>query len=276
MRRIIIGIAAPLLAVLSVHVGWAGEITRASLHKLLVRSGTYQEAVRLPDLVRAVEARVPARGPEQAKGAHQKPPQPDEPCRPCENFLKPANTLRAISEQVRRNISEADARTLLVWFDSPLGKRISQAEADALTPRAYQQINASATKLLADKPRVQLAREQDRVQHTTDTLMQTRKTIVMASFVKVLQSMSPGEPLPAKELNAFKAQLAARFQQARPQLERATILGLVYTYRHIGTASLRKYLAFLQTPPAQRFHEDVIAGMEAVSRQAMVSVATGR
>ncbi len=163
-----------------------------------------------------------------------------------------------------------------MWFDSPLGKRISQAEADASTPRTYQQINASATKLLADKPRVQLAREQDRVQHTTETLMQSRKTVVLASFVKVLQLMSPGQPLPAKEINAFKAQLAARFQQARPQLERATILHLVYTYRHIGTASLRQYLAFLQTPPAQRFHEDVIAGLEAVTRQALVSMETGR
>ncbi len=74
MRRIIIGVAATLLAVLSVNVGWAGEITNASLHKLLVLSGTYQEAQRLPDLVRADEAQVQARGQEQAKATHQRPP----------------------------------------------------------------------------------------------------------------------------------------------------------------------------------------------------------
>lgn len=264
-----------LMAVMSIGIASASEVSIASLHQLLALSGIDQQVRDIPRQLRVGMEQAERRAEQQAKAANDKAVISHEfraAGQAMTSAFNPADMLRAIGKQVRHNMSEQDVRTMLAWFRSPLGRRINKAEEDASTPAADRRMFASAKKLLADKPRVRFARKLDELLHLTDTMMEFQENMAVASFVAFAGAARPGHPVAVR---AFRAKVAAKFQQARPRFAQFTILHSVYTYQHINMANLRKYLAFLKAPPALRFNKCVIAGLDTSARQAMAKLTKG-
>lgn len=274
MKRMIM-VAAFLMAAISAGVCSASEISDASLHKLLVLSGVDKQVRQFPPLLRMGMEQARQQLAKQAAAAHKKPPLTDAYINDLENAatraFEPDGILQAVTKQIRRSISEEDARKMLVWFNSGTGKRINKAEEDASTPAAYRQMASMAKTLLADKPRVQFARELDELLHLTDTTMRLQENTSAAMYVAFSTANHPDQPV---HVEAFRQKLEAALKPMRPKLVQVTILSSVYTYRNIDMASLNKYLAFLKTKRSLRFNDSLTAGMEAGVGQSLGKLAT--
>lgn len=266
-------VAAFLMTAMSTGICAASEISNASLHKLLVLSGIDEQSKEIPASVQANFERLRQQVKQQT-AAGNKPSLSDDDLKAMEHIavraFDPEGFIRATATQVRRSVSEQDARAMLVWYDSRIGKKINKAEEDASTPEAYRKIVASARQLLADKPRVRFAREMDKLLHETDTMAELQENTTVAMAVAFWTARHPDQPAPIK---AIKQKIEASLKQARPRIEQMTIISSVYTYRNIDMASLHKYLAFLKTPAAMRFDNSQIIGLEAGAGQAIGKLA---
>lgn len=272
--KTIIGVAGLLVAVTWAGIGSAREISNASLQRLMVLAGTRQEVQQWPAMARMAGEQVERQLNEKAAAAHKKPPQFDKQLRAfiqaMASGLKPSEMLSAIAKQVKHNVSEQDAQAMFPWLESPVGRRISKAEAVSSTPLAYRQMMASAKQLLAEQSRVQFALEQDKVVHITDISMQFAENLEEATFVATWHAMFPNQPMPATLRTAIKKDIVTRVQNARPRFERLTIISSVYAYRHIAMNNLQKYLVFLKTPAALRFNKSVMDGLDVGARRAVL------
>lgn len=248
----------------------AGELSNASLDKLLILSGTNKQVSQFPRLLRM--------GMDQArqreKSIHENPAMSDGEYEVLVNTMtdafKPMNILQAIGGEVKHSVSEQDAKKILAWYDSRLGKKVKNAEEVATTPASYREMVASAKTLLADKKRVQFAKKLDALLHITDTTMHIQVNAALAMFVAFSSEINPHQPVDTK---AFRKRLSAHLRKGRPKIERLVILSTVYTYRKIDMNSLEKYLAFLNSPEARRFNKSLIAGMETGMNQSMERMA---
>lgn len=238
----------------------AGEISDASLNKLLQLSGIQAMVSQFPGLLRMrmQQAR------ERDRFTHNQPSMSDDDYRELEDTMltafKPAGILAAIGKRVRRSVSEAEAEKMLAWYDSDLGKQIGRAEADSSTPAAMRDMMASAQRLLADKPRVLYAVKLDKLLHMTDMSMRFQVNAAVAMFVAFSTKKNTHRPA---NLKAFKKRLAAGMERQRHRIRRSVIISTVYTYRDIAMKDLERYRAFLQTPAALRLNEALASGMDA-------------
>lgn len=261
-------LATILLGATSVGVACASEITDASLHRLLTLSGERQEVQRFPGLLRVGIKMAEKRVESKATTAKQKAALADEYGKMEDavgSAFVPADILSAVAEQLKHNVSEQDAHALLAWLNSPLGRRIRKAEENASTVAAYRQKLALGKTLLADKPLVHFAMEQDKLLHLTTMLMNIKENMVVAWFVA---SSGAGHTVRPARIKAFRAKVAARLEHERPQFEQYAILSEVYTFRHFKMDSLRRYRAFTKTPPALRAHKSIVTGLEIGFKQA--------
>lgn len=259
-----------LMTTMSAGVCSATEISDTSLHQLLVLSGIDKMTTQLSPMVR--EGMEQARRKEEKD--NKKPAMSDHDYKVMENDMvssfKPDDLLKIVSTQVRHHISEQDARKMLVWYNSRIGKRINTAEEDAGTVRAYRQMRAEARQLLANKPLVQYARELDQVDHATGIMMKTQENIALALYIAFSTSQHPDRPL---HIKVIRQKIEAAMHKERPRYEQMTIIYSVYAYRNIDMASLQKYLAFMKTPTAMRFSEYANGALSEGISQAMAKMA---
>ncbi len=260
-------IASIALMVCAASQSWAGDITENSVSQLMTLSGVNKEVSHYPEFINMglEQARL------QAKAQQQKSPISDAEFTQMKSAMtaafQPADILHAIGGEVKNGVSEADAKTILEWYQSELGRKITKAEDDAANPAAYQKMAQSAQSLMADEKRVDFAKRMDKLLKVTDKMMQLQENLAVAMFVAF--STASNQPANAAE---FKAKISPMVQQQRANFEQAMILSNVYTYRDLDMASLEKYMAFLEGAETMRFNESVHKGMAAGLDQSVTKV----
>ncbi len=263
MKRVM-QITLVLLMIFIPYIVWAQDITKDSLDKLMALSGLNRQVAQFPGMVWA--------GVEQAR--QQRSPIPDEEFRemrgPIEGAFKPSEILSTISTEIKSNISESEARDLLDWYESDVGRRITKAEENASTPAAYQEMLREAQSLLADEERVKFAKRIDRLVNATDTTMQLQEKTGTAAFTAISEAMNPDRQV---DIEAFKAQMAAQEQQTRANIEQLVIVSFVYSYKGIDTGSIEKYIKFLERRSTRKFNDSAIRGMEHAFTQSIDKMA---
>ena len=269
MKKLLsIGILLTTLLAATAFSGTAGAagISDASMAKLLQLSGIHDMVAQFPNLLRMRMAQARQRD----RFAHSQPSMSDAEYRELENTMldafKPAGILQAIGQAVRQSVSEADARQMLAWYGSDLGRKIDRAEQDSSTPAAMRDMAATAHRLLADKPRVLYAVKLDKLLHMTDMSMRFQVNAAVAMFVAFSTKKNAHRPA---NLKAFRKRIAAGLERQRPRIRRSVIVSTVYTYRNIDMKALEQYRAFLNSPPALRLNRALMRGMDAGMDQAI-------
>ena len=227
-------------------------------------SGINKQMGELPGMVQA--------GIEQASQQEAKIPEADlkEIKKSVKEAFQAAAITSAMSSEIKKGISEADAKKLLAWYESSLGKKITKAEEEASTPAAYQQMINEAQSLLADQERVAIAREIDRLVNATDLVMQLQEKTGIAVFTALSKAMEPAQPV---NIAAFKAQMSAQEQQIRQNVEQLMIVSFVYSYKNIEIENLKKYVAFLARPETKKFNDSALTGMKSGLNQSIDKMA---
>lgn len=246
----------------------ARQVSNETLDTLLEVSGIYKQAHAIPLMVTAAVERTRTRANRQKDG-----PLTDEDFDELEksmgNAFQADDILKSTGDAIRKKVSEADAKKLIAWYESKEGRQITDAQKAAYLPAEQKDMIAHARALLADKPRVAIARRLKKLLHATGDAMKFRERAALALYTAVSQKLQPNKPVDVK---AIKARLDARMAQRRPIMEKATTLVFVHMYRKLDMATLKRYEAFLKTPQARRFNDSARAGLMAGLDQALARI----
>ncbi len=262
-------IASIAVMVCASSLSWAEAVTQSSLDKLMTLSGITKEVSHFPELLQLGLNQA------QQQAKLQKSPMSDADFtqirKAMTSAFQPADIVRAISGEVKGSVSEADAKAILAWLESDLGRKITKAEDDASDPAAYQKMAKSVESLMSDEKRVQFAQRLAKALNSTEQMLEVQENLGVAMVVAMSTASNPAQPVKAADI---KAKIAPMLEQQRPNLEQGLLRSYVYTYKDIDLASLDKYVAFLEEPSSKRFHESVMKGMSTGLEQAGTKVGT--
>jgi hypothetical protein len=244
----------------------AAEVTKDSLNKLMQLSGLNKQMAEVPGVILAGFEQASRQGSPVQDGEMQ------EMKETIVSAFQPSVILAAVAAEVRKGVSEADAREMLGWYESELGRKITKAEELASTPAAYEEMQREARSLLADEQRVGYARKIDALAKMTDMTMRLQEYTGVAVFTAVEKTRMPDFPV---QLASLKAQWAIQEPRIRESVEQLVTASFVYSYRTIAGGDIEKYIGFMERPVTIRFNESVVRGLERAFNQCTDSMAKG-
>jgi hypothetical protein len=225
------------------------EISDGSLNKILDLSGLAMQVDQFPGLIKA--------GMEHAK--QQGTPIPDAEYDlmviSVDKAILPSEIIGIIKSSLKQSITEEEAKELLAWYESDLGKEITNAEENASTPEAYQQMMQAAPSLLENSERVEFSKRLDALMGATDMNMDIQKHSSIAVYSTIMTAIQPDTPI---NIEAFKAQMDAASAQTRAAIQQMVTVSFVYSYKNIEINKLNKYEAFLNKHATVKFNKVVI------------------
>lgn len=172
--------------------------------------------------------------------------------------IQPSVILAEMRHSLNQSLSNKEIETLLKWYESDIGKKITDAEKKASTPEAFQQMQNAAQQLLANTKRVEVATRLDTLLNTTDMAMEIQRTSSIAVYSSIMTALAPDQEL---NLDTYKAQMTAIEPQIRAQLHQLILMSFIYSYQNIDDNSLATYEAFLNRPITQKFNNSTIKGL---------------
>ncbi|MDX1755040.1 MAG: DUF2059 domain-containing protein [Marinobacter sp.] len=163
-----------------------------------------------------------------------------------------------IRTSLASKLSTADVQKLLRWYESDLGREITEAERQASDPAAYGDMMRQAKSLYGDTRRVKFAEQLDKLIGATDMVMELQKNAGLAVFSAIMLGTQPEANI---DLSAYEDQIASEIESTRPAVEQGIVLSFLYSYRNLEMEQLDEYSEFLREPETRRFNNTVIESM---------------
>jgi hypothetical protein len=158
---------------------------------------------------------------------------------------------RIVVDDTGKNLNKAELQELRDWYNSPLGKKITQLEQASSSSKAYDEIRKEGDLLLSNKKRLALVQEIDKTIHATDWAVnvELQSTIAMLGGLAQIQH---------KNITANLVQFASAIEEQkamlRPQVEKSILLWYMYTYKKLSNEELNAYIEFLKRSNTQKFN----------------------
>lgn len=222
------------------------DVSDESIDQLIVLSGLQTQIDQFPALIKD--------GMEQAKQQGSPIPEPRFRLlvKSVEESISPETIIEEIRVSLKESILEDEAKELLTWFESDIGKSITRAEERASTPEAVQEMMQSGQSLLRKTELVKFAKRLDALLGSTEMTMDLQKHSGIAVYSALVTAMRPTAPL---DIEMITKQVEEANSQTRPVIEQMITASIVYTYQNIETNDLTQYEEFLNTPAATKFHK---------------------
>jgi hypothetical protein len=241
----------------------AGGASEGSINNLMELSGLNKQIDEIPGgIAGGIKAGL-------QKGAQLSEEQYAQVEKAAFQSFQPEKISAAISSQLKHTLSEAETQKLLKWYRSDLGKKITQAEAQASEPAAYQAMVNQAKSLLADKERVNMALRIDKLVNASEMSLEFQKSTATAVYTSIVKANQPDQPV---DMAPFKAQLAKDEAKLMQQVKQFVVLSFVYTYKDIADADMEQYMDFLARPETRKFNDNAISTMQEVLSESVKSM----
>lgn len=231
--------------VVSAAYAQGGEDARALMAELLDLSGLKRQIAQFPSFMQA--------GALQGGVQKLKPTEAAKVNQAIAEVFRPDPLYRMISEQIGGQLPPGHLSSLLAWYRSPLGKRLSELEVQATTPQALQEMQRFSAQLQrkpAAPERLALIRKLDQAARATDAAIE----MVVVSFRGMAKALDPALPpekrLKPGELDRLTARLKAEFEAP---LRAQSLTAMLYTYQSVPDSEISEYVAFLQSEAGTAF-----------------------
>lgn len=150
------------------------------------------------------------------------------------------------------SLSDQQLQTVMEWYETPVAKKIGEAEVAASRPEAWAEIQAKAPELnrqFRGSERAGMFDRFDKASRATESAVDTSIAVQLGL---------------ASALSALKGDNAASYDQMKRQIEgqRGVLEGMVsqqvydsylFTYRDISAAELDLYIQFLESDAGSQF-----------------------
>ena len=176
--------------------------------------------------------------------------------------------MASVRKTFYREAQGRDLEPSLEWLRSPLGVRISRAEAEAARPEVLEEMMEFFEEyqgIDSDSPRVRLLSDFDEAAGVTESGV--RLALEMArSTARGVNHLAPGAQPASAE--ALEDQISQLRQQIRPLLRESTKLLLYFKFRGLNDEEIRQYLEFVRSSDGQWLQEAVLNSLVQALRDA--------
>ena len=261
LRRVLVGLTCGFIAVAPARA----QIDVGSAESLMRQSGLWLQLDGVVQQVRAGTLAALANAPTQ--------PSASEVARLTSaiDAAYATDRMRAVAlATLTGGIDARQVTALRRWFDSPLGRAVTQLEeaasVDTAEPPALMQ---QGTALLEAMPAERRALLAELVQVSRTAEVATELTInTSLAAMRGLASVQPGTPPDAME------RLSAALEGQRPQLMQSftalSLAAFAKSYQALASPDLMRYVEFLKSAAGQHFSQVAARALEA----AMVEAST--
>lgn len=156
-------------------------------------------------------------------------------------------------EVLKQRLSNKDIKEALAWYEGELGQRFVKLEIAATDPEQQVQQQQHIPKLLENSDRFSLIRELDAA-----TGASKANLAMVASMQKTMMYALLGQNMAQAEIDQLIDLTQASM---KAELEMLVLGGMLYTYRDVNDADIRRYKTFAQTASGQAFHQAVSEAM---------------
>ncbi len=170
---------------------------------------------------------------------------------------------KVVLAELTGKLTDRDIKEVLLWLDSPLGKRCTQLEEAGSTSKALAVMQQYAAGLKNSPPtaeRMKLLREFDSAVKCTET------AVAVAIKTQIAVAVAVNATFPVEQQKPLD-DIAREIEKTRPAVEASVrshmLISCLYTYRSLTDAEIRLYTAFARTPAGSRYH---LVGMTAFEK----------
>ena len=157
----------------------------------------------------------------------------------------------------------------LAWFDSPLGRRITDLENAAFDAAANDRILAYAKKLKerpATRHRTDLVTKIATATRSDELNAMIVETTYLASALGINAAQAPDDRI---SVDALRKRVKAVTPDLRKQSDQSLILTMLFSYEALTDKELESYLKFLTTRAGATYSKSSAAGMREVLLEQM-------
>ena len=176
----------------------------------------------------------------------------------------------AIGSALFNNLNARNLNTLFSWYESDLGKRITQAEVAASSAEAMAEITNTISDLMSKTERVALVQEIDNIVGATDSALRIQANTQLAIVTGMNKVSSPGQDVDIASLNK---QIQAQIEQSRASVQQIIIASFVYIYKNFSDEELKRYVKFLSSSSSKKFNRIAMDGIETEMKKAASVIA---
>lgn len=227
-----------------------GAFAADSLDRLMALSGLTKQVKEYPGVIKAGIHASYSKSPTMPYGDVQ------QLMAAADKAFVPDQILADTKASLKQALSDDEVATLLDWYQSDLGKKITGEEEKASTAAAYEDMSINGHVLMKDQERVAMAKRLEDVINATDLSMALQEYTALAVYSALM-------PEQAGNMDVLKQSIVAQLAQARPQMEQSVLMSLVYSHRNLEPAELKKYQQFLEKPAAKKFNRAAMQGIKA-------------
>lgn len=161
--------------------------------------------------------------------------------------------IQQVSVDLQDILSDSDVDELMTWYQSDIGRAVTQAELDAMGADSQQEMMAAAKSLMQDHPQLmERAHRINELVRGTETILELSEYSSNAMMESMLVLMESDEE--KKEFQRmFEQQMQAMAPQMHAQMEQFLLLSFTYTYRDLDLSQVDAYIEFLEKPVTQTY-----------------------
>lgn len=162
-----------------------------------------------------------------------------------------------VRDDVNAALSSEEIETLLVWYGSDLGKRITAAETLA-TNASQKELLTVLSKSRENQALMKIASDIIALTKASELMIELQKHIALSAFAAASAHQAPGKPL---DFDKVKPLIDQQMEMNRGQAKAMMLAYTLYGWKDIPMDDLKKYEAVLKTDAGTKFLESGNAGM---------------
>lgn len=242
-----------------------GSVSDQSLVKILMLSGLTDQIEQFPELIKLGMQEMKDQGSTLSDSAYALV------IASIDQTILPSEINSTVKDALRDDLSKKDAKQLLKWYESDLGKKITYVEASNSSADAYNKMLASEAELLANTDRLAFAKRFDELLGATDMNIELQKHSSVAIFSALMTAAQPDKVV---DISPFIDQIDALSEQSRAIVEKDVILSFIYAYQDIKMNNLEQYETFLNETSTKKFNNIVRKSMSVAIEKSISKWAT--
>lgn len=177
---------------------------------------------------------------------------------------------RRIVTELDENLSGAQLTAVRDWYETPVGRKISEAEIAASAPDSWQDVRAQAPALNKQYQGTQRARmfdRFDRASRATESAVDTSIAVQlgMATAMAALSTDSV-------HYEKLRQRIEGQRSMLRGVMEQQVYDSYLYTYRNISNQELELYLDFLESDAGSAFSRVVTSSIQQAITEPVESI----
>lgn len=234
--------------VLSLMAGLSLAGQQEQVEKLLELNGAAEQVKTFPDMFKLGVNQVSELPTEDRKVL----------TRMVDEEIRPKRIYSAVRDAVVDGVEENAVTSLISWYESDLGQKVTALEVEAAQPESYQEMIQMAGELLGDQTTLEQAARFDELLGISEFGVMLQENTAVAMYTAIHNVMQSDQPMDEAGLRKALAQQKPQWLQQSRQM---TALSFAYTYQSLTDEELSRYLDFLATPASQAFNDAALAGM---------------